>query len=511
MKTNRVPESPELVTLRKLIQFSEQSLRDFDRQVEEGRERHTDILKRHEQNLRALEGTSSELNAVTRFADMLEGQKSRVQKDLGFLYGLVHPIRRCPTDILRDIFKWAVCMESKDTEWFKCATRISHVCRRWRGVSIDTPFLWKKIDISVGPSVMGIKEYGERTVQRLKNTPPSIVFRGLVGSVAEAYAIEYIRLDLYARIDYLHFELAGPTAYQRLVDGISRLPKGEIDHLHISAREINLYGLYTSMDAEPIIRRFPRARSMTLHRLWWRSPIATGAVNVFRNVVNLEISGPTFHSPLALLTRSFPHLETAYFKSISLNPHDTSNIFWPQIKTLRILAVKNIPWLHLRAPAITHVSIKQSEVTPNDNFMIFLSTHPSLQHLSIFDSGEFINSTLQGVDNLRSLATDVAMITSNPPILKSERLQELCLLHFSPDDIPFDSFEVALRAFLRPKGVDGTNSQSQTHITSKLLVPYEFPMVIEWEDDESTSSSIMELSVVRHWDSPDLFRSYSFT
>ncbi|PVF98737.1 hypothetical protein CPB86DRAFT_663589, partial [Serendipita vermifera] len=74
--------------------------------------------------------------------------------DLQHLKGALHPVRRCPFEVLQMIFEWTVLLTATDAdisedlssvEWFDAATRLSHVCRKWRSIALDTPKLWSKL------------------------------------------------------------------------------------------------------------------------------------------------------------------------------------------------------------------------------------------------------------------------------------------------------------------------------------------------------------------------------
>ncbi|KIM21290.1 hypothetical protein M408DRAFT_80717, partial [Serendipita vermifera MAFF 305830] len=87
-----------------------------------------------------LESIRSERQALERFVTILEDQRTTLHLDIQRFAGLLHPIRRCPLDILGMVFQCLVFVE--DANWCKTPTKISHVCRRWRAIAIETPNLW---------------------------------------------------------------------------------------------------------------------------------------------------------------------------------------------------------------------------------------------------------------------------------------------------------------------------------------------------------------------------------
>ncbi|KAK0224306.1 hypothetical protein IW262DRAFT_884313 [Armillaria fumosa] len=83
-------------------------------------------------------------------------ERSQVMDNLSIAKNILHPIRRLPTDVLSHIFLACVqspveCLFSllhKDsTNLLEGPWPISHVCRRWRDIAINTPRLWSCISL----------------------------------------------------------------------------------------------------------------------------------------------------------------------------------------------------------------------------------------------------------------------------------------------------------------------------------------------------------------------------
>ncbi|KIM21291.1 hypothetical protein M408DRAFT_29668 [Serendipita vermifera MAFF 305830] len=119
-----------------------------------------------------LESIQSERQALERFVATLEDQHKTLQLDIQRFAGLLHPIRRCPSDILRMVFQQLVLVENAN--WCATPIKISHICRQWRAIAVDTPGLWGRIIV---PKLhfMALKLPLLRTVfARLRSVAPEI-------------------------------------------------------------------------------------------------------------------------------------------------------------------------------------------------------------------------------------------------------------------------------------------------------------------------------------------------
>lgn len=108
--------------------------------------------------------------------------------DLDHLKGALHPVRRCPFEVLQMIFEWTVVFsgdygdfseEISNDRWFEAATCLSHVCRRWRSIALDIPSLWSKLpELTMYPIGTGDNLFWERTISRIKGYPADVHITG---------------------------------------------------------------------------------------------------------------------------------------------------------------------------------------------------------------------------------------------------------------------------------------------------------------------------------------------
>jgi hypothetical protein len=106
----------------------------------------------------------------------------------------------CPVDILKLIFEAAIQrphprdIDSYSIFSFITATRISHVCREWRSIALDTPRLWATIRLDISEnSSSEISEYWDRLSGRLQSVPCRI-------TVDEIGSDNFSKLDVLNKI-----------------------------------------------------------------------------------------------------------------------------------------------------------------------------------------------------------------------------------------------------------------------------------------------------------------------
>jgi hypothetical protein len=155
-KKNRVPGANEMATLRDLVQRNKQMIQDLDKRIEAGDTTRIALKTRYQELLEMTECTQSEIIAIERDLVQLRGQKSLIESNQQKLTGLIHPIPRCPTDLIQYFFEWAVEI---DDNWFKCATIISHVCAQWRQIALQTPKLWTYLHVSSAHGLDSVRNF----------------------------------------------------------------------------------------------------------------------------------------------------------------------------------------------------------------------------------------------------------------------------------------------------------------------------------------------------------------
>ncbi|KAJ2934829.1 hypothetical protein H1R20_g2318, partial [Candolleomyces eurysporus] len=125
LKTNYVPSDAEIREIRMLISRRQAVLDDIDQQM----------------------------NILGRQSWQLLGDKLAEMDFISDHLALLSPIKRAPDDILSSIFVAAVEKRRRKGPQglvsFRQAMTLSHVCKRWRAVSIGTKRLWRYLEIHI--------------------------------------------------------------------------------------------------------------------------------------------------------------------------------------------------------------------------------------------------------------------------------------------------------------------------------------------------------------------------
>lgn len=464
-------------------------IQGFQQQKEDARLRSIAPRKRYEEHFRAMEAAFSEIYASERFESMLNSQISLVQHDLNRLYGLIHPIRRCPSDILRYIFEWVVEMDK--LAWQTTAARLSHVCRRWRSIALESPYLWKRIQIGACCKPDQVRALWTHATERMKNTAAQVTIVNIIGNASESKVFEQCRFDLLPHLKRLELQLESVNAAACFVNAKLSIPTGPIDRLRIIRSYNDSKIPQFPVDVTSIVALFPTARALTMFNF---SPASFNVNTVAPNIVELEV-GDISNLSLRSLLQAFPSVETVQFASVKFVEEDSGDIPWPGLQSLAVSECINMPFNSLKTPNIRKFL---STDVPGEPIVNFISSHSSLKHVELGYSKTFMSSALQGTHNLVSFTTDVDMTLGDPPHPKLGSLEILGLYQLKRNDISLDLFEKIARNYCIPNNVD--EGDTQRHVALQIIVPNTVLVEeLEWRASELLSSAIEQCSNSFRW------------
>lgn len=309
-------------------------MRELDRQLEQGRNDCAAIQYRYEEQIRAMEGTRSELLATNRFIKMLEAQKLVVQNDLDQLQGLLHPIRRCPSDILQHVFEWTLEMPEKT--WFNAATALSHVCQRWREVTLRTPNLWTCTIVSLDRKPEDIEAFWERTVQRVKSVPVSIVIRDINGVDAQRKAFGKCRFTSFPHIKHLELHIHDTNEDSWFTYAQIQLPSSPVEHLDIIYHNVGVDGF---IDIYELVNGFLPIPSLSFTSRYLGISFTEGLT--ISSVTALRIN-KVYELSFGLLAQAFPNAEVVDFEAVTFSTQSAGSINWLRLHLYRFVE-RSIP------------------------------------------------------------------------------------------------------------------------------------------------------------------------
>lgn len=406
-----------------------------------------------------------------------------------------------PTELLQCIFEMAV-QATKDG--VKTATAISHVCQRWRSISLDTPRLWTYITWSVTRDTPLIKDFWDCMRDRIKSLS-SVVSIHDIGS-SDSIQLDYLRPDHFERIKRLNLYLQDAEAVALFLKGLSDFP-----HIHVYALQLIFKDLsrdqFWSLDY--ILLRFsPRQlliyncptfylcvspawdliQSLTLHRVGKLDPVIT--LKYFPGLTNVEIIETciVLSDPLATLSSS--KMQRIKLQKAQETPEWLEHSTFPNLITFEvdnhIDPERIISFLSRHSSVTTLHSTHWERINELAKIAPQL-LHLSLSHLSILTSyAGFMDPEVDpGLPSLRSLT-----IRDTYGTVGAESFDKLirarCLPSNHPQSLlppslkPLESLTIQILSHLMPESTQW--GRSELYKAAKCIVrrEEEDPVVISF-------------------------------
>ncbi|KAF9078113.1 hypothetical protein BDP27DRAFT_1207583, partial [Rhodocollybia butyracea] len=84
----------------------------------------------------------------------LFSKQKRIQKYVEAHRALMSPVRRIPSETLASIFAWCLPTERNAVRSLaEAPLLLTTICRDWRGITLDTPQLWKSLHVYLPPDM----------------------------------------------------------------------------------------------------------------------------------------------------------------------------------------------------------------------------------------------------------------------------------------------------------------------------------------------------------------------
>lgn len=291
----------------------------------------------------------------------------------------VHPIMRCPIDILKCIFE--ACFETPNLSYktFSTSASISQVCRHWRAISLDTPRIWSIIDIecSKPTSFSCLQEFWERTYTRIKQVPAYILIRSI--STSSKFPYQGIQLDKIPVIEHLMFNVVHDDDYEVLLESLFPMPIGILHTLSVDGCQMSSFGIPINWNVGRLLCRLPQISKLEMTCV----PSMHMQNLVFDSIHTLIIAFAEEINPIAVLT-SVPRVKSVKMHSIS--DFKTSNVACIRMAHLTSLMIsgrnpEDFLWLaQISCPILEEfeVGCKERHVEP---ILSFISVHSTISTL----------------------------------------------------------------------------------------------------------------------------------
>lgn len=274
------------------------------------------------------------------------------------LSSLLHPFKHCPEDILRNIFECLISIaqysyDSRKRKAWLAATKLSHVCRNWRIIALNTPYIWSFIEASQVEDLGLVRRLFDAAAVRSQFRPANILlfldnpqlrsFTEANDEFARACAIYRI-----SKIDTLQLKLDCSEDITRLSD---YLRSSSLETLSISVDQPKQL-VESHLDCCDILGAFPTTKHLTFWGLEGIS-FANGASNVALRSLEIYDGSMSFQGfnisiftqleELYLNTRGYIS-ETVYLTKlrkadINTNFSTWSKLITPQLEVLQIYYV----------------------------------------------------------------------------------------------------------------------------------------------------------------------------
>ncbi|KIM23293.1 hypothetical protein M408DRAFT_264186 [Serendipita vermifera MAFF 305830] len=231
---NRVPGNKEMATLRRISEYNARAIRMFDEEIEQHQKTYNTLRNRYLKQQLELEVTQSELNRIQEFISASEAQRAVHELEQRDLLALMHPVRRCPDEVLREIFEYIICETTFGEKPLKQSFHLSSICQKWRAVAIRMPLLWTKVEFSLLKSPDALKHQQQTIISRIKGLAAKIHILTIGHHSGEQ--LEACGLKMFPFIGNLVLTLSNPEGTRTLLQSISPLQAGRVRNIRIQSQ-----------------------------------------------------------------------------------------------------------------------------------------------------------------------------------------------------------------------------------------------------------------------------------
>ena len=342
------------------------------RQLDIGKAAHERIQARYDELIREIEAVQSELNVSHDYLVTLEQQLKMFEEEDYRIAGLLHPIRRCPEDILKLIFECAA--HDQENQLFDVSTTLSHVCRRWRAIALRISSLWTQIDVSMRrDDLKALRSFMKRTKVRVGTTPVNIQIKPYPqDEYFTQNFVNYMGLHYFTTIASLRYQLTSQRDILLLLEPPFSAETANVKQLSIEPRkgrdQMTEWGLVR------LLETFPNIEFIQLTGLGIINFDGLDGLPSFRRLHIAE----TLTLGLSWYLGRHQHLQELSLKSVDIDAEPfIQDIVMPELKVLVVEHSFTFPWDRMSAPLLGVVETDDED----DGARAFLCRHPSIHRL----------------------------------------------------------------------------------------------------------------------------------
>jgi len=372
-------------------------------------------------------------------------------------------VSRCTSDVLKCIFEAAVAAPfTPGDHAFQVATRISHVCRSWRLVAINTPRLWTTIEFSCFRSLDAIQTFMERMMVRAKAVPVYISIWNVQAGESRLKISDF-GLNQFRAVQRLLIQMEEDySVIQQLFDPSSCLRYCLITELKLVLCSEE-YG--DPWRCQELFIHFPLLRRLELIGC---KGILFEKAEPNDAITRLLLIDMTIDPEEALSL--FPKLECLELRDVTVHLHERESLLPIELHNMRTLKVyENLPWYLLsRMDWLYQLScpvLQEVDLDPlREGVLPFISSHPSILSFHSGDLDEIVSLDAAapqlhhlGIEVDHDNYSNLCLIATNTRPL-FPHLRSLTIRDFKCG-LRLQQFELLTRTRCLPR----SNPQSQLH------------------------------------------------
>jgi hypothetical protein len=485
----RVPQDAEIVTLRAIIENEQQLVERLTGDIVRANASVEAAKKDVEDLARQLTAAQSALHFATASRDNIVKDQKKYITRIGQMHGVLHPLRRTPTELLGYIFTLAVQESVIDWEIKTSksdyprhggqdptllAWRFSQVCRRWRNAALDTPRMWRHLHLDLRRAAHRISLRLTTLVRRSGAVPLDVYMQYAnpqnVGAFSVLWAEHILNLGKKWRRLSIDFD-----SVVQGDDGVGLLyPLPQVEEIHLVGRGQHMH---LPNKLIPVVSSAARitSRNILLHHI---DPSGPTHIPFRAKYINLMLGSMQTLSTMdvAHILETCPVLEQLELIASKggVTPGVDSPVFAHQALThiafhaVHISSALRPIQRNISLPALRQVTLLSAPLIPSaaliDGFKQFVGHNPSIRKIQF-----------NKVANLDREAEDTTRLSGLREILGAlSSLVHLVLVG--------DSSSAVIRALLHAFGGGGGSK------AGVLLPSLETIVIAKWTEAASTQT-----------------------